>query len=79
MQRRFSPVDALTALRDKPAGIVRITCGDLVLRTILLPKLTPLLREYEPHRVFRRALALSQSVLSTGKWVLPDDKFRVRS
>lgn len=39
-------LDALTALRDKPAGIVRITCGDLVLRTILLPKLTPLLREY---------------------------------
>jgi DNA-binding transcriptional LysR family regulator len=39
-------LEALTALRDKPAGTVRITCGDLVLRTILLPKLTPLLREY---------------------------------
>lgn len=39
-------LDALTALRDKPAGTVRITCGDNVLRTVLLPKLTPLLREY---------------------------------
>ena len=39
-------LDALTALRDKPAGTVRITCGDNVLRTVLLPKLTPLLHEY---------------------------------
>jgi DNA-binding transcriptional LysR family regulator len=39
-------LDALTELRDKPAGTVRITCGDSVLRTVLLPKLTPLLREY---------------------------------
>src|SRR3954453_2968582 len=33
-------LDALTALRDKPAGTVRITCGDNVLHTVLLPKLT---------------------------------------
>lgn len=39
-------LDALTALRDKPAGTVRITCGDTVLHTVLLPKLAPLLREY---------------------------------
>lgn len=40
-------LDSLTALRDKPAGTVRITCGgDNVLRTTLLPKLTPLLRDY---------------------------------
>lgn len=39
-------LDALTELRDKPAGTVRITCGDNVLRTTLLPKLTPLLRDY---------------------------------
>lgn len=39
-------LDALTELRDKPAGTVRITCGENVLRTTLLPKLTPLLREY---------------------------------
>ena len=39
-------LDALTALRDKPAGTVRITCGDNVLRTVLLPKLAPVLREY---------------------------------
>lgn len=39
-------LDMLTELRDKPAGTVRITCGPDVLRTTLLPKLTPLLREY---------------------------------
>lgn len=39
-------LDALTELRDKPAGTVRITCGDHVLRTTLLPKLAPLLRDY---------------------------------
>jgi DNA-binding transcriptional LysR family regulator len=39
-------LDALTALRDKPAGSVRITSGDHVLRTILLPKLLPLMRRY---------------------------------
>ncbi|HEX8544450.1 MAG TPA: LysR family transcriptional regulator [Pseudomonas sp.] len=39
-------LDALTELRDKPAGTVRITCGDFVLKTVLLPRLTPLLLEY---------------------------------
>lgn len=39
-------LDVLTELRDKPAGTVRITCGDHVLRTTLLPKLTPLLLDY---------------------------------
>jgi len=39
-------LDALTALRDKPAGTVRITCGDNVMHTVLLPKLMPLLHAY---------------------------------
>lgn len=39
-------LDELTELRDKPAGTVRITCGDYVLHSILLPKLTPLMHEY---------------------------------
>lgn len=39
-------LDALTALRDKPAGTVRITSSDHVLHTTLLPKLAPMLREY---------------------------------
>lgn len=39
-------LDALTALRDKPAGTVRITCGDHILRTVLLPKLMPLMHRY---------------------------------
>lgn len=41
-----SELDELTELRDKPAGTVRITCGDYVLHSVLLPKLAPLLREY---------------------------------
>jgi DNA-binding transcriptional LysR family regulator len=44
-------LDVLTELRDKPAGTVRITCGDHVLRTVLLPRLTPLLHEYPDIRV----------------------------
>ncbi|QWF16915.1 LysR family transcriptional regulator [Lysobacter capsici] len=39
-------LDALTELRDKPAGSVRITSGDHVLRTILLPKLLPVMQRY---------------------------------
>lgn len=39
-------LDALTELRDKPAGIVRITCGEHVLNTTLVPRLAPLLRDY---------------------------------
>jgi DNA-binding transcriptional LysR family regulator len=39
-------LDALTALRDKPAGTVRITCGDHVIHALLLPRLTPLLKAY---------------------------------
>ncbi|MBT2119111.1 LysR family transcriptional regulator [Dyella sp. LX-66] len=53
--RRFDDIeaelDALTALRDKPAGTVRITCGDHVLRNTILPKLIPLLRDYPDVRV----------------------------
>lgn len=39
-------LDVLTQLRDKPAGIVRITCGDAIVKSTLLPKLMPLLHEY---------------------------------
>ena len=48
--QRFDEIEAelelLTALRDTPAGTVRITCGSHVLRNTLLPKLTPLLHAY---------------------------------
>lgn len=44
-------LDALTELRDKPAGSVRITCGDWVLRTILLPKLMPVMHHYPDIRI----------------------------
>ena len=39
-------LDALTELRDKPAGTVRLTCGDHVLRAVLLPRLLPLMQRY---------------------------------
>ena len=39
-------LEALTELRDKPAGTVRITSGDHIIHSVLLPKLAPLLREY---------------------------------
>jgi DNA-binding transcriptional LysR family regulator len=38
-------------MRDKPAGTVRITCGEHILQTTLLPKLTPLLLEYPDIKV----------------------------
>lgn len=46
-----SELDALTDLRDKPAGSVRITSGEHVLETILLPKLLPLMRLYPDIRI----------------------------
>lgn len=56
-------VDALSELRDKPAGTVRITCGDHVLRTTLLPKLAPVLREYpDVHMEFDVATGLRDIV-----------------
>jgi DNA-binding transcriptional LysR family regulator len=39
-------LEALTELRDKPAGTVRITCGEHVLQSILMPRLAPLLGDY---------------------------------
>lgn len=44
-------LDALTAMRDKPAGTVRLTSSDRVLRSTILPKLAPLLREYPEIKV----------------------------
>lgn len=41
-----SELDVLSELRDKPAGAVRITCGDWAARNILLPRLAPVLRKY---------------------------------
>jgi len=39
-------LDFLREQREKPAGLVRITCSDNVLRFLVLPKLAPLLHEY---------------------------------
>src|ERR671924_852618 len=39
-------LEALTELRDKPAGTIRITAGEHAADTILLPKLAKLLPQY---------------------------------
>ncbi|MDH4611599.1 LysR family transcriptional regulator [Pseudomonas sp. BN102] len=44
-------LDALTELRDKPAGTVRITGGDHIIKSTLLPKLMPLLKAYPDIRL----------------------------
>ncbi|NYS32027.1 LysR family transcriptional regulator [Pantoea sp. WMus005] len=44
-------LDMLTAMRDKPAGTVRITCGPHILSSLLIPKLTPLLAAYPDIRL----------------------------
>jgi len=44
-------LDALTEMRDKPAGSVRLTSADHVLHSILLPKLLPLMQRYPDIRI----------------------------
>lgn len=44
-------LDVLSELRDKPAGTVRITCGDHVLKITLLPKVAPLLHKFPDVKV----------------------------
>lgn len=44
-------LDALSALRDKPAGTIRITTGEHALTSILWPKLRPFLRKYPDVRM----------------------------
>ena len=44
-------LDALTALRDKPAGSIRLTAGEHAVRTVLWPKLSPFLERYPDIRV----------------------------
>ena len=42
----YAELDSLSALRDKPAGTIRITTGDLPAETILWPALRKLLPDY---------------------------------
>ncbi|WGM30727.1 LysR family transcriptional regulator [Brevundimonas sp. NIBR11] len=44
-------IDALSELRDRPAGTIRITCGEHAARTILWPALETLLPQYPDIRV----------------------------
>ena len=44
-------LDALSELREKPAGTIRITVGDHPYETVLWPKLTKLLRDYPDIKV----------------------------
>src|SRR3990167_8827369 len=53
-------LDALTELRDKPAGTVRITCGDNIIKTTLLPKLIPVLAAYPDLKIEAELDALTE-------------------
>lgn len=44
-------LEALSDLRDKPAGTVRITLSDHALETVVWPKLQPILKDYPDVRV----------------------------
>ncbi len=44
-------MSALAAMSDKPAGTIRITTSDHAAKTILLPRLAPLLRAYRDIKV----------------------------
>lgn len=44
-------LEAISEFRDKPAGTVRISAIDVVVNTILWPRLKPLLREYPDIKV----------------------------
>jgi DNA-binding transcriptional LysR family regulator len=46
-----SELDALTELREKPAGTIRITATDYAADTILWPKMTQFLRQYPDIKV----------------------------
>jgi DNA-binding transcriptional LysR family regulator len=46
-----SEVEALSDLRDKPTGTIRITCVDYVLETVLRPRLGKFLAEYPDIKV----------------------------
>lgn len=52
---RFEEIEtelaAVGELRDKPSGTVRISATDYAIKTILWPKLSPLLREYPDIKV----------------------------
>ena len=52
---RFEEIDAelaaVTELRDKPTGTIRITATEYAIDSILLPKLAKLLREYPDIKV----------------------------
>jgi DNA-binding transcriptional LysR family regulator len=52
---RFEEIEAelaaVTELREKPAGTIRITATENATETVLLPRLAPLLREYPDIKV----------------------------
>ena len=54
LQRQVGPlfeqlaaeIDAISSMRDKPSGTIRVTCTDAVIETIFRPKLHSFLRNY---------------------------------
>ena len=52
---RFEDIDTelecLSELRDKPAGLIRISCSDHAAKTLIWPKITPVLEQYPDIRI----------------------------
>ncbi len=52
---RFEDIDTelecLSELRDKPAGLIRISCSDHAAKTLIWPKITPVLETYPDIRI----------------------------
>ena len=55
VEPRFEEIDAELAtiadLREKPAGTIRITATEYAIQSVLMPKLSKLLREYPDIKV----------------------------
>lgn len=51
LEEIHAEMSGLSAMSDKPAGTIRITTSDHAAKTILLPKLAPLLRAYPEIKV----------------------------
>jgi len=51
LQEIEAELSQLSAMRDKPAGTVRITAHDHAISTVLWPRLLPLLRQYPDIRI----------------------------
>ncbi len=68
-------LEALSALREKPAGILRITAGDHAIHSVLQPKLAKFLPTYPDIKVVRWGEQLTKDMIAVR--IGPDIRFAV--